>query len=112
MSELVDVLTRAIHAAGESRQGGDWVDDVYVKSYPTVERQGPDAPIIINIDTRNRKLTKGDVTALRAALAEIGYVEIESWVASQGVSWLSPGVSAGVSFRVKRKSEDETRHHN
>lgn len=57
---------------------------------------------VYNITAPDRDmLTREDVEAFRAVLTECGYVEVESWVASQGVSWLSDGVFAGVSFRVR-----------
>jgi hypothetical protein len=58
---------------------------------------------VINLNTADdrRELTREDTDAFRAALAEAGYAEVESWVAMQGVSWLSDGVFAGVSFRVR-----------
>jgi hypothetical protein len=58
---------------------------------------------VINLNTVDdrREMTRDDTDAFRAALAEAGYVEAESWIAWQGASWLSGGLFAGVSFRVR-----------
>lgn len=58
---------------------------------------------VINLNTADdrREMTRDDTDAFRAALAEAGHVETESWIAWQGASWLSDGVFAGVSFRVR-----------
>lgn len=61
---------------------------------------GPDVLNLIT-DDDGREMTRADVDAFRALLAEHGLAEAESWVARQGVSWLSDGVFAGVSFRVR-----------
>lgn len=55
---------------------------------------------VINLAPRDRELTRDDVDTVRAAIARIGMREVESWLARQGVSWLSDGVFAGVSFRL------------
>lgn len=49
---------------------------------------------LINISGVRRELERADVDALRAALAGSGYVEVMSWVATEGASWLSPGVQS------------------
>lgn len=57
---------------------------------------------VINVmTTGGREMTREDVDAFRAALFDAGYVEVKSWVAIQGASWLSDGVFAGVSFRIR-----------
>jgi len=61
---------------------------------------------VINLNTVDfyREMVAEDVEAFRAALTAAGYVEVGSWVATQGMSWLSDGVFAGVSFRVRLAS--------
>lgn len=59
-----------------------------------------DAPVINVNAIPPRLLIQADVDAFRAALADAGYAELDSWVATQGASWLSDGLFAGVSFRV------------
>ena len=55
---------------------------------------------IINIYPCGRDLTKADVTIVRAAIIDAGYAEVESWVAREGMNWLSDGI-ASVSIRVQ-----------
>lgn len=55
---------------------------------------------IVNFSARGRDLTAADVQAVRAALAEMGYDEAKSWVATEGMSWLSDGVRS-VSMQVR-----------
>jgi hypothetical protein len=55
---------------------------------------------IVNFSARGRDLTAADVQAVRAALAEMGYDEAKSWVATEGMSWLSDGVRS-VSIQVR-----------
>lgn len=57
--------------------------------------------IINMVTTGGREMTREDVDAFRVALTGVGHVEVESWVTTQGASWLSDGVFAGVSFRVR-----------
>lgn len=59
---------------------------------------------VVNIDRRTGDLERADVDATRAAFAELGYEELEAWLPRQGVSLLSGGVSAGVSFRIRKQS--------
>lgn len=63
-------------------------------------------PPVINVNSisSRRQFVRADVDAVRAALAEAGYAELDSWVATQGASWLSDGLFAGVSFRVAPKA--------
>lgn len=56
---------------------------------------------VLNVIEKDETLTRPRLDQFRAALTEAGYREKESWVASQGVSWLSDGVFAGVSMRVE-----------
>jgi hypothetical protein len=98
MSELTETLRRLLW---RSRHEGDQLfevvgEDLLVKVF---------AHGVINIDGRGRELRREDVDAVRAALKEIGYVEVKSWVATQGASWLSSGLSAGVSFEVESLDE-------
>jgi hypothetical protein len=57
---------------------------------------------VLHIDRREGDLERADVDATRAAFTELGYDELESWVATQGASWLSDGVATGVSFRIAK----------
>lgn len=58
---------------------------------------------VVNIDRRDGELVRADVDATRAAFDQLGWREVKSWIPRQGVSWLSGGVTAGVSFRIERK---------
>lgn len=58
---------------------------------------------VVNINRHIGDLERADVDAARAKLAELGYVVTEEWLPVVGLSWLSNGVSAGVSFRVKEE---------
>lgn len=56
---------------------------------------------VVNIDRPGPdEVTNEDLDAFREVLRQAHYVEVESWRPRQGVSWLSDGVSAGVSFRI------------
>lgn len=56
---------------------------------------------VINFDRRkNGDLNRLDVDWTRAVLADLGYTVVAEWLPLLGVSWLSEGVSGGVSFRV------------
>ena len=55
---------------------------------------------VVNINP-DREVTRADVDRVRDAFQKLGWTEVESWLPRQGVSWLSDGVSAGVSFRVE-----------
>lgn len=56
---------------------------------------------VLNLTARGREMIPADVETFRLALTRAGYEETGSWVATQGASWLSDGVFAGVSFRVR-----------
>lgn len=57
---------------------------------------------VINIDRSGYdNVQRADVDALRAVFAELGWTETQSWIPRQGASWLSDGVTCGVSFRVE-----------
>lgn len=56
--------------------------------------------MVLNFQGRDRDLTRVDVDWTRAVLADLGYDIVDEWLPRQGVSWLSDGVSAGVSFRL------------
>lgn len=99
MERLAESLNRILRRAqAEGAQCGEVVGDgdgLYLKAF---------SGTVINIDGRGgRRLRREDVEAVRAALTEIGYAEVDSWIPRQGVSWLSDGVSAGVSFRIARR---------
>jgi hypothetical protein len=94
VTELGEVIARLLGDAyrdGESR--GAPVGDLYLIAYPNR---------VVNVTARDRGLLVEDVDAVRAALAAAGFTEVQAWEAVQGMSWLSPGVSAGVSFRVQK----------
>ena len=57
---------------------------------------------LINIGAERRRLEREDVDALRAALTEAGYREVESWIATEGMSWLSSGIQT-VSMRIEKE---------
>lgn len=59
---------------------------------------------VINMTAPGREMDRTDVEEFRLALARQDYDEVQSWVATQGASWFSEGISAGVSFRVRAKS--------
>lgn len=92
--ELTETMRRVLwRARFEGERVGEVVgEDLYLKAF---------SDGVINIAGHGRELRRDDVDAVRAALSQIGYVEIESWVATQGMSWLSAGMPAGVSFRVE-----------
>jgi len=81
MKDLVNAIRESL---GESMDIRDW----------------PDAGVV-NILPRGRDLAPEDVEAVRVILAEKGYVEIKSWVALEGASWLSSGIES-VSFKVRK----------
>lgn len=83
------------------RRSGDLDDGLFLRAWPDRD--------LINISGRGRDLTRADVDAVRAALGETGYVEVDSWIATEGLSWLSDGVKS-VSFRIRRRPliSDET----
>lgn len=56
---------------------------------------------ILNFSARGRALKGDDVQAVRDALTVVGYKEIESWVAREGMSWLSGGL-VSVSMKIQR----------
>jgi hypothetical protein len=88
---LAEILQKA-HADG--KPCGRAVDGLYVRAFP----RG-----VVNVDGRDRPLRTEDVQAVRAALAEAGYIETDAWQATQGMTLLSGGTTAGVSFRVYRR---------
>jgi hypothetical protein len=90
---LAAELKRLIPEAAD--QGGTRsiaADDLFLTIYPSS---------VVNVRSQGRDLILADVEAVRAALTAAGYRESESWVAWQGVSWLSPGVMSGVSIRAE-----------
>lgn len=72
-------------------------DDAQTRGLRLTTWQGSE---VVNVTTPGREMTREDVETFRAILAEHGLEEVQSWVATQGMSWLSDGVFAGVSFRV------------
>lgn len=81
MDELIDKLKAALGP------------EIYLRTF------GND---LVNIGGVGRELEGRDVTKLRAALAEAGYEETASWIATEGKSWMSNGVRS-VSIRIKEK---------
>lgn len=59
---------------------------------------------VINIGGGRRELIPADVEDVREALTSAGYVEVKSWIATEGMSWLSDGVQS-VSFRIRPADE-------
>lgn len=55
---------------------------------------------VVNVNRRDGDLDRADVDMFRTAFKALGYQELESWLPRQGVSLMSDGVSAGVSFRI------------
>lgn len=84
--------TREIAAAIRSGRSGG-IDGLYLRVWGEAS--------IVNVSGRARDLRPADVEVVRAAIGEAGYVEVDSWVATEGMSWLSDGVKS-VSFRVKK----------
>lgn len=65
---------------------------------------------VINMTTADgREMVREDVDAFRSALTGAGYAEVKSWVATQGMSWLHPGLFAGVSFEVRPGTDTTVR---
>ncbi len=56
---------------------------------------------VVNIDRTPEGVQRADVDAARAAFAKLGWTERNAWLPRQGVSWLSDGISAGVSFELE-----------
>jgi hypothetical protein len=56
---------------------------------------------VVNILAPGRDLTKEDADAARMAIAAAGYTEVKSWIATEGMSWLSSGIQSA-SFKVQR----------
>lgn len=56
---------------------------------------------IINVGPANL-VERTHMDALRAALTDGGWVEVDSWIATEGLSWLSDGIQS-VSLRVNPK---------
>jgi len=89
--ELLESLLKAT--------SNEWVtaiqDGVHFTRYPSG---------VLNVDGRARDLTREDVAAVRDAFDQLGYDELDAWLPRVGMSWLSDGVSAGVSFRLAARS--------
>lgn len=70
------------------------------EALPDIRRMCPDGlrltgiGDILNIDPGFRTLTRDDIDTVRIALAVAGLREAESWIATQGASWLSNGVES------------------
>lgn len=56
---------------------------------------------VLSLMNSDSSLTQPELDQVRKALKEAGYVDYESWVATQGASWLNSGLFAGVSLRIK-----------
>lgn len=57
---------------------------------------------VINFRAEKRATTNADIDAVRAALTDAGFTESRSWIATEGMSWLSDGIQS-VSLRVNPK---------
>ena len=55
---------------------------------------------VLNLMNTDQSLTQIELDSVRSELKAAGYRESESWIASQGASWLNSGLFAGVSMRV------------
>jgi hypothetical protein len=70
--------------------------------YVRVMREAEDGlPGVVNFRAERRNTTRADVDAVRATLTAAGFTEVDSWVATEGASWLSDGIDS-VSIRVRR----------
>lgn len=54
---------------------------------------------VVNIYRCGREVEEADVATVRRLVAEAGYQETKSWIAGEGVSWMSDGIPS-VSFRI------------
>lgn len=90
MRELLESLLKA--TPGQSGLVGRLLDGMHFTYWPDT--------MVLNFQGRDRDLTRVDVDWTRAVLADLGYDIVDEWLPRQGVSWLSDGVDAGVSFRL------------
>lgn len=60
---------------------------------------GPTRHDVLNIAGNSRELVRADVDTFRVLLTERGLTEVKSWVAGEGISWLSDGILS-VSFEI------------
>lgn len=56
---------------------------------------------VVNFRAEGRDTTNADLDVVRAALTDAGFAEVESWIATEGASWLSDGIRS-VSIKVRR----------
>ena len=59
-------------------------------------------PGLLNIMESDHTLEQERLDWFRDLLKQAGYREAESWIATQGASWLNSGLFAGVSMRVEK----------
>lgn len=93
---LMSNLSEAVRKALDNNRSAAISDDLFL----TVFGDG-----VINVGAQGRELENADVVAVRAAFTEAGYVEVDSWVATQGMTWLSDGIKS-VSFRIRPRSPE------
>lgn len=74
-----------------SHISGHLLGGLYLTCYPSG---------VVNVEGRTRDLDWEDVEIIRSAVAQAGRTVTEEWLPSAGMSWLSDGVLAGVSFRT------------
>ncbi len=96
---LPETLDRALTEAARDgiarmEQIGYAHHDLYVTAYAGTG--------VVNVKAQDRNLMQADRDALADALADAGYEVVRWWIPRQGVSWLSDGVRAGVSFEVRK----------
>lgn len=96
LKEVLETLLKATNDRPYVRQDGVHYT---LYSLPTPTAEG-----VLNFQGRDRDLTRIDVDWVRAVLADLGYDITDEWLPVQGMSWLSNGVSAGVSFRIVTSS--------
>ena len=51
-------------------------------------------PGLINLIGKGRELEPADMDAFRSTLTRLGFREAESWIATEGMSWLSDGIQS------------------
>lgn len=98
MTTLRESLEALLSATTKNRSPYVRQDGVHFTLFPN-----DDQPVI-NFDRREGgDLNRLDVDWTRAVLRDLGWDVVGEWQPRQGVSWLSDGVSAGVSFRVQKR---------
>lgn len=84
-------LMAAIQKRGPKLTGTLVLDGLHLSTFPSG---------VVNLAPHSRSLVKSDVDTLRIAFADLGLAVVDEWLATQGASWLSDGVTS-VSFQVE-----------